>query len=279
MRRIRVAITGATGQLGSALIANAPVSWVPIPITRADAELFDWEAVNSAIATANPDIVIHAAANTDVDGCEKHPEIAYQSNASGTRFVAQAAATTGSIFMYISTNFIFSGIKSFPYHEFDSPDPINVYGKSKLAGEYEAMAIPVPVYIIRTSQIFNRTGRNFVNTMLNLMSNRERISVVADQFGNPSYATDLAHGIYDILEKAPPGIYHLTNSGVASWYQWAVQIANVIDSSTEIVPIPGSEYERPAQPPQNGALSSMFLPELGIQLPDWKDALQRCLSE
>jgi dTDP-4-dehydrorhamnose reductase len=180
--------------------------------------------------------------------------------------------------VYVSTNFVFDGEMSRPYHEFDTPNPINVYGASKLAGEVETREALERAYIVRTAMVFDEVGRNFVNTMRRLMAERPRLTVVADQVGNPTYASDLAAGIIRLVGRAPYGTYHLTNGGVASWFEWAQTVAELTGSTTEIVPIPASEYQRAARPPANGSMISLALPSLGVCLPDWRDALSRCLG-
>ena len=215
---------------------------------------------------------------TDVDRCEREPDAAFATNAVGTRNVCRAAESVSATLIYISTNFVFSGEKSDPYHEFDDPTPINRYGASKLAGEREAIQAGCRSYVVRTSMVFDKSGRNFVNTMRNLMETRDVVSVVGDQFGNPTYAPDLAVGLLNLLDECPPGTYHLTNSGEASWFTWASEIRDVSGYACAVRPIPGDEYERPAQPPANGLIRSIAWPEGQAEMPHWKDALRRCLS-
>ena len=240
--------------------------------------MLDWTVVRDRISAFGPDLVIHAAAATDVDGCEREPEMAFLANALATRHVAQASAACDAQLLYVSTNFVFDGSKTSPYHEFDDPAPISVYGASKLAGEAEARATSARCHIVRTAMVFAPQGRNFVVTMQRLMGERDRLTVVDDQYGNPTYAPDLAEAIVKIVDTAPFGTYHVTNSGSASWYEWAREIASVTGASTTIDPIPAAEYQRDATPPANGVLESLALPRLGIVLPDWRDALRRCLS-
>ena len=271
-------ITGTTGQLGRALVDLTRDSWDVLPLNRADTDMLDWQAVHDHVKAFSPHLVIHCAAVTDVDGCERSPEMAYLGNALTTRHVAQAAAASDADLVYISTNFVFDGQKSEPYHEFDLPNPISVYGASKLAGEIEARNATSRCTIVRTAMVYAPEGRNFVQTMLRLMGDRDRLTVVADQYGNPSFAPDLAVGITQIIERAPYGTYHLVNSGTASWHEWASEIASVSGSATSIDAIPAIEYRRDATPPANGVLKSLALPHLGIELPDWRDALRRCLA-
>lgn len=271
-------VTGRQGQLARALTGAAPPDWDVRWLARPDIDLLDWRAVRDAVATFQPSLIIHAAAHTDVDGCEREPETAWQVNSLATRHVAQAAARVDSELVYVSTNYVFDGTKREPYHEFDAPAPISVYGASKLAGEREAIAATTRVWVARTAMLYAREGRNFVNTMLRLMTERERLTVVEDQVGNPTLAGDLADAIVEIVDQAPYGVHHVVNTGVASWYEWAVEIARLRELTTRIDPVLASAYPRLATPPANGALRSLALPALGITLPDWRDALARSLS-
>jgi dTDP-4-dehydrorhamnose reductase len=274
----RVAITGTTGQLGRALVAAQCDDWELLQLNRQDTDLLNWQLVRERIMEFAPDLVIHCGAATDVDGCERDPEMAYLGNAVATRSVAQAAAAADAQLVYVSTNFIFDGQKPTPYHEFDVPAPISVYGASKLAGEVEARRATVRCHVVRTAMVFASEGRNFVTTMQRLMAERDRLTVVDDQFGNPTYAPDLAAAIVSLIDRAPFGTYHVTNTGSASWYEWAREIATITSAQTQVQPIPAADYRRDATPPANGVLESLTLGPLGIALPDWRDALRRCLA-
>ncbi len=277
-RFTRVALTGATGQFGRALVRLAPQDWEISGSSSADVDLRIWTAVRDWIATARPQIVIHAGAMTDVDGCESRVDDAYAINALGTRHVARAASLCGAKIVYLSTNFVFDGTKAAAYHEFDSPHPLNVYGASKLAGETEVSQASSAVFIARTAMVYDQTGRNFVNTMRRLMADSDEIQVVDDQYGNPTYAGDLALGIVQLLENCPPGTYHLTNSGAASWFEWAQEVRTLCGLETTIRPIAGRDFKRAATPPANGELVSLALEGSGVRMPDWRDALRRCLT-
>lgn len=274
----RVAITGTTGQLGRAIVAAQSDRWEILQLNREDTDFLNWSFVCERITGYTPDLVIHCAAATDVDGCERDPKMAFLGNAAATRNVAQAAAACEAQLVYVSTNFVFDGTKPGPYHEFDVPAPISVYGASKLAGEVEARLATARCHVVRTAMVFAPEGRNFVTTMQRLMAERDRLTVVDDQFGNPTYAPDLAAAIVTLIDRAPFGTYHVTNAGSASWYEWAREIASITAATTEVEPIPATDYRRDATPPANGVLESLALSRLEIELPDWRDALRRCLS-
>lgn len=278
MSKQRVLITGASGQLGQALQALDRPAWVVQPTTSADLDIRDWQAVRDHFTALSPHLVIHAAAATNVDLCEREPAMAFETNALGTRHVAQASALVGAHLVYISTNYVFDGKKSGPYHEFDRPNPISVYGASKLAGEAEALNATPRCHVVRTASVYSEQGHNFVRTMRGLMERLDRITVVDDQYSNPTYAADLARAVAEIADRAPFGVYHATNEGAASWHEWAVEIADRTGATTEVAPIPASEFQRDAEPPENGALVSLSLSGLGIALPLWRDGLKRCLE-
>ena len=276
---VRVGVTGINGQLGRAISSVAPPNWVVNGAASASVDVRSWRQVRDWIAMSRPQFVVHAAAMTDVDGCEGRLDDAFAVNALGTRHVARAARQVGATLVYFSTNFVFDGKLDRPYHEFDDPRPISVYGASKLAGEREALVAHPDCYVVRTAMVYDETGRNFVNTMRRLMTELDKLSVVNDQFGNPTYAPDLARGLIDLLNARPPGVYHLTNSGSASWFEWALEISRIGGFECEIRPVSAAEYQRAATPPANGVLSSIAWPEGASAMPDWRDALRRCLSE
>jgi dTDP-4-dehydrorhamnose reductase len=279
MRSRRVLITGAAGQLGKALISVQGATWDCIGLTSDQMDITRWSAVRDRVARIAPDLVIHAAAATNVDRCERDQEWAFTVNALGSRNVARAAAAVDAELVYISTNYVFNGSKATPYHEFDVPDPISTYGASKLAGEREVMAASARSFVIRTASVFSSGEGNFVATMRRLMQSNDRISVVDDQTSNPTFTRDLASSIAAIADRAPHGLYHVTNSGIASWYEWAVEVQQLIGAKCAVDPIPAADYTRDANPPMNGAMESLALANVGIELPSWRDALQRCLNQ
>lgn len=273
MRRERVIITGGTGQLGKAFQRVAPGHWDLRACSSTELNVTSWTSVRDCFATVRPTLVLHCAAATDVDRCEREPEWAWRVNALGSRYVADAARRVHARIVHISTNYVFDGLKPSPYHEFDPPAPISVYGASKLAGEREVMAAG-PAMIVRTAWLYG-DGRNFVATMCRLMQERDTLSVVSDQTGNPTSAHDLASAVVAVLGVDAPGVYHAVNDGVASWYDWANEIRNILDVNVALEPIPGSEYRRDAALPRNGSMTSLALPALGITMEPWQDTLRR----
>ena len=274
---MRVLITGGTGQLGSALLRTAPAVDCFAP-DRQQLNLTDFDALWAQVKLFKPDLIIHAAAMTDVDGCEREPDEAWRVNALSTQNLAAAANEIGARMVYVSTNFVFDGDADQPYHEFASTGPISVYGASKLAGEVAVRALCPRHFVVRTAMVFDESGKNFVNTMLRLASSRSSLTVVSDQFGNPTYARDLAEAIWTLVEQPSYGTFHLTNSGAVSWFAWAVEIFRLAGVEMSVAPIPASAYKRAARPPRNGALANLAAASRGIELPAWHDALARCIS-
>jgi len=275
---MRVLITGGTGQLGRALSRLAPEGVQVTALGSSQCDITDQPAVSRAVITCQPDLVIHCAAMTDVDGCERDPGKAWRVNALGTQHVAAAATEAGARLVYISTNYVFDGAAEEPYHEFARPNPISVYGTTKLAGEEIVRALCPRHYVVRTAMLYDETGRNFVNTVLRLTGERLVLQMVADQIGNPTYAADLAEAIWRLVQQPAYGTYHLVNAGYASWFEWACEAIRLAGLSTPVEPIPASAYRRLARPPRNGALVSLAAPVLGISLPPWQDALRRNLE-
>ena len=275
---MRVLITGGSGQLGRALARLAPPGHDVVALGSAECDVAERQSVLAATARYQPELIIHAAAWTDVDGCERDPGRARLVNGEGTVHVAAAANDLGAALVYLSTNYVFDGDASEPYAEDAEPRPLSVYGASKLAGERVVRELVPNHTIVRTAMLYDERGRNFVNTMLRLAAERVSLVGVADQVGNPTYAGDLAAAIWRLATTPADGTYHLTNAGVASWYEWALELLRLAGSDTPIEPVPASAFPRAATPPRNGALANNRAAALGVTLPDWRDALGRCLE-
>ncbi len=275
---MRIVVTGANGQVGRALqgVAAEAGNDEVIPLASAALDVSDADAVRDLLIPLAPDCIIHAAAYTDTDACEVQQERAYAVNALGTGYVA--AAAIGCPLIAISTNYVFDGARVAPYDEFDLPNPQSVYARSKWAGEVAAERSGAHLLIVRTAMIYAEEGRNFVRTMLALAERGTPLRVVADQWGQPTYATDLARGLLALAHRPLPGVYHLTNSGRASWYEWACATFRMAGLTPQVIPIPAAEFPRPCTPPANGVLVNRAAAHLGIILPPWQDGLHRCLA-
>lgn len=277
---MRIFVTGATGQLGRE-ISRAFADHEIIPGSRPDFDLTDERRVRTAIEVAQPDLVLHAGADTDVDGCERDPERAYQTNALGTRYVSLAARSVGARLVVVSTDYVFDGTKGEPYLEWDEPGPLNVYGRSKLAAEREALTLHDRCFVVRTSWVYSSHGRNFIRTMLQLASDRPTLTVVDDERSAPTLAADLARGIRQLVERGVPGVYHLSNAGSCSRYELARRAIELAGRPARVVPISTAEYlqraPRPARRPANSTLRNLAAAALGVELPPWDEALRRFL--
>lgn len=275
---MRIFITGFSGQLGQALATVLADETLYGPDHRA-LDITDLAATKQAIADFAPDIVIHAAAMTHVDECALHPEQAYRVNALGTRNVALACQATGATLAYISTNEVFNGFKTEPYWEYDLPDPINAYGRSKLAGEWFTQTLLQRFYIIRTAWLYSRSGANFLHKILRLADERGVLQVVTDEVSSPTYAPDLAQAIAQLIRTECYGIYHLVNEGACSRFALARRALELTGRQhVTIQPISRFQYRRPSTPPAYTALRNFAGAELGIRLRPWEEALSDFLK-
>lgn len=273
---MRLAITGAEGQLGKSLrqvFANQEMLLLDLPqwdITR--------EETVSFLVPWAPDLVIHAAAMTDVDGCERDPEVAFLVNGQGTRNMALACQRSGATMVHISTDYVFDGTKDEPYLESDEPNPINVYGTSKLEGERHVQELLRDYYIVRTAWLYGPGGRNFVEKVLQRAEERAELHFVVTEVGSPTYSHDLAEGISRLVRHPQYGIYHLTNEGSCSRYEFARAILD-LGGKGEFPLYPAESYPRPAKPPPHAVLANVRAAKLGIRLRPWQEALVAYFQE
>jgi len=266
---VRVLLTGSNGQLGLELAGLLPTRGHDvICLSRAELDITDAGAVDQIVEDHAPEVVVNAAAFTNVDLCETRTEVAYAANALGPRNLARACEKRGASLLHVSTNYVFGGEQERPYEPFDPARPISAYGRTKRAGEEYVMRLTNRWTIVRTAGVYGR-GHNFVRTMLRASAERDVIKVKDDEFVSPTFARDLAEGIIGIVEAEGYGLYHLTNAGSCSWHEFTREIFRLRDVRTELVPIPGSEYPLPAARPANGVLSSLGSPALR----SWREAL------
>jgi dTDP-4-dehydrorhamnose reductase len=247
-----------------------------------DFDIADATATRVAVTDWRPGMVVHCAAWTDVDGCERDPERAFVHNARGAWNVASACAEVHASMVYISTDFVFDGERREPYTEFDQPNPLSVYGASKLAGELAVRSLLPTHYVVRTAWLFGKRGRSFVRTILEAAEKRKELRVVADQLGSPTYTRDLAKAISDLIVSGRllPGVYHLANSGVCSWAELATEALRLAGRHARVVPIPAAEWPSPTRRPAYSALCSRWLELQGLPpLRPWQEALARFVRE
>lgn len=294
-KRHKVLIIGSSGMLGIDLwqelrkdyeVAGADIAHGPQLTAHRSykIDITDKNSVLNVVTKVQPDIVVHTAAYTDVDGCERDPEKAYKVNSAGTRSVALACRKIAALLVYISTDFVFNGKKRSPYKENDKPAPLSVYGDSKLKGEGAVKNILKNYFILRTSWLYGKYGKNFVDTIIAKGREGNTLRVVDDQIGSPTYTKDLAKAIHALLDKfftpyalrsTQYGIYHVTNSGAVSWFTYAKEILRLANIKTRVFPISSKELDRPAKRPAMSILNnSKFIEFTSYRMRNWKGALK-----
>jgi len=278
-----VTIIGSRGQLGSDLVRVLQdyAVFEVIPLTREQADCTDFEAVHKAVLEIHPDVVVNCAAFVRVDECEDHPQEAFAVNALGALHVARACATAGSLCVHISTDYVFDGSKVSPYKESDSTHPINVYGASKLSGEYLVRQAAPRWLIVRSASLFGKTGArgkggNFVETILAKAQANEPLRIVNDVQMSPTYTRDAAQALAKLIEAGADGIVHLTNDGACTWYEFAKKALELAGLRAFIDPVSSNEYPSRARRPKNSALDSE---RSLVKLRSWQEALESYLIE
>ena len=270
-------ITGINGQLGYDVnreLLSRGYTDILAP-TRENMDLVNEEDVKEVICSYEPDIIFHCAAYTAVDRAEEEKEICYDVNVNGSKYISKYASEVGARVIYISTDYVFDGTKDGIYEVDDKINPINYYGETKYLGEEEIKKCN-NYLIARISWVFGVNGKNFVKTMLKLAETKTEIGVVADQVGSPTYTSDLSRVLVDMALSDKIGIYHVTNEGYCSWYEFAKYIFEVNNINIKVNPIMTSDYKTVAKRPLNSKLSKSKLDSDGFErLPDWKDAVKR----
>jgi dTDP-4-dehydrorhamnose reductase len=274
---MRIVVTGSSGQLGQALQAvlkGDDLLLMDLP----EYDITDHTQVRATITNFHPQVVIQAAAFTNVDGCESDPAMAYRVNALGTQNVALACQSCAAALLYISTDYVFDGTKDEPYWEWDPPNPQSTYARSKLAGEYLAQTLLSRFYIVRTAWLYSRTGKNFVKNVLRLADERPELRFVTDEVGSPTYAPDLAEALSKLIVHPLYGIYHFTNTGVCSRYEWAKAILELAGRPDYPI-FPTQGFKRAARVPARSELRNFCgAMQLGITLRPWREALEAYFS-
>jgi dTDP-4-dehydrorhamnose reductase len=277
---LRILVTGAAGQVGSEVAAHLPSHEV-VALDRAGCDLADRHSVEQAVSAARPAAVVNCAAWTDVDGCEADRERAMLVNALGVRHLAVACARVGAHLVHISTDYVFPGDKDGPYDEWDEPGPRSVYGRSKLGGEREIARHAGSWAIARTSWVFGRRGRNFVDSIVGRAREGAPLRVVDDQRGCPTYAPDLAGALVRLAVERRPGMYHVTNAGACTWHDLAAAAVELAGLDPSVVGVTTTaELGRPAPRPANSVLSGSAWAAAGLApLRPWREALAEKMSE
>lgn len=288
--KLRILLTGAAGQVGAEFLrAGARLGEISA-LTRAECDLGDPEAIRRVVRRANPEVIVNAGAYTAVDKAESEPDAAFAANATAPAVLAEEAAKLGALLIHYSTDYVFDGSKESPYVEDDLRCPISEYGRSKLEGERLILASKARAFILRTSWVYGSHGKNFLLTILRLAQQRPELRIVADQYGSPTSAREIAAATVRIIDQqrnsaagSPPGgVYHMTAQGVTSWFGFAQAIVDQASSgiAPTIIPIPTSEYPTPARRPANSALSNdKFAAAFGFRLPPWQATLTDVMRE
>ncbi len=283
---MKILVTGAGGQLGTDLCEVLRDSDL-IPLTHSDIEISNMDSVKQAFNKYKPDIIINTAADVRVDDCEDEKEKAFKVNSLGARNVAVAAQELGARLVHISSDYVFGGEtepRTTPYTEFETPIPLSVYGKSKLAGENFVRHFCLRHFVVRASALFGVAGSsgkggNFIETMLRLAGERDELKVVNDQVFSPTYTRDLAQKIAQLIETEYYGIFHITNRGVCSWYEFTAEIIKLAGIKTLVVPITSDQYPQKARRPRYSVLDNYHLRLLGLDdMRPWQEALKDYLA-
>ena len=278
----KILIIGAGGQLGQCLKTVAQrrgITDIVFP-AEAEANILDQLGLQKLLQNEKPAFVINCAAYTAVDKAEDEVELAKAVNETGAANLALACASNQSTLVHISTDFVFEGNVVKLLSENDEATPINVYGETKLDGEKAIVALINEHFILRTSWLYSEYANNFVKTMLKLGAEREELNIIADQVGTPTYAIDLAYAIFDIIESGSThyGVYHYSNEGVTSWFDFAKAIFEISDTSVKANPIPGTKYPTPARRPAFSVMDKTKIKEtFNINIPYWRDSLVACI--
>ena len=274
---MRIAITGANGQLGRALQAQLSPDHTVLALGHAELELGQPGCVAQLVATG-AELVLHSAAYTNVDGCARDPELAFRVNGLGTQYVALACRELNAPLVYISTNEVFDGAASSPYFEYDRAAPINAYGRSKRAGEQAVRELLDRFYIVRVAWLFGGE-RNFVRTIQRLAAERDTLALVADEIGSPTYTVDVAAAVAQLIQTPFYGTYHLVNAGSCSRYEFAAEILRQAGRERlQLQAIKLADYKRDSVVPPYTPLHNLAAAALGIQLRPWQAALEAYLA-
>lgn len=286
---MRILLTGASGQVGYELRRSLQGLGELIAPTHAELDLSNLERVREVVRALKPDLIVNPAAYTAVERAETEPELAFRINAEAPAVLAQEARALGAALVHYSTDYVFDGAKDAPYVEEDAPAPLNVYGRSKLAGEQAIAAAGIPHLILRTSWVYGLHGKNFLLTMLKLARERGQVRVVADQFGAPTWSRTVADISAHMLAQASAfgpgwwnehaGTWHLASGGQTSWYGFATAIMEEAGIGCDVQPVPTSEYPAAAQRPRNSVLCCDKLAAHFPGAPDWREGLHLCLKK
>lgn len=275
---MKVMIFGASGLLGKVLMREWRGDEL-VGLGSGDADIRDANRVQEVVAKASPDWIVLAAAYTNVDDCETHPDMAFAVNRDGPANVAEAAKQVGARLLFVSSDYVFDGKKTSPYETTDVRNPQSIYGRSKAEAEVRLLDLLPECCIARTSWLFGTGGKCFPDTILKLAASRPELDVVSDQRGCPTYSVDLSRAIIGLCRNDARGVLHITNAGECSWFEFAREIVKGAGLATEVRAVSSQQMARPAPRPAYSVLSPTSLQPYRISMPTWQDALQRYLQE
>ncbi|MCA9891719.1 MAG: dTDP-4-dehydrorhamnose reductase [Anaerolineae bacterium] len=276
---MKILVTGAAGNIGKEIVAQLQPNHEVVGADLAEFDIADWNSTHAFIQEQHPDLVIHPAAWTDVDGCARDPQKAIMINGLGAQNVAVAAAAVSAPIVHISTNEVFDGYGEHLYKEYDRTQPTNPYGYSKWVAEQAIPAVNSRHYIVRPSWVFSHGGRNFIQAILGAAEAGKQLRVVTNEVANPTYSVDLAEAIIKLSSTGRYGIYHLANEGAVSRYQFARYVLDVAGyKDVPIQPISASEWPRASTPPMYAGLENMAAAMLGIRLRPWQQAVDAFMT-
>ncbi|ADQ14090.1 dTDP-4-dehydrorhamnose reductase [Halanaerobium hydrogeniformans] len=277
---MKVFLTGGTGQLGSALINLLRDKNIEYSApTRKELDLKNKEKIKCSISKYKPDIIIHSAAYTNVEKAELEKDLAYKVNVESTKWIAKSVKEIDAKLLYISSDYVFDGKKEEAYENYDLPNPINYYGLTKYLGEKQIKTITDKAFIIRTSWLYGKNGNNFVKNILKLTKSNQKIKVIDDQIGSPTYTNDLAELILNIMKTKKYGIYHAVNEGFCSWYHFALEIVRAKNIKVNVKAIKSEKFISNIKRPKNSRLSTKSLENNGFNLlRNYKKALKEYLD-
>lgn len=278
---MKVLVTGVKGQLGYDVVNELRKRDIePIGVDIQEMDITDADSVDRVITASQADAVIHCAAYTAVDAAEDNQEICHKVNVDGTQNIATVCKKLGIKMMYISTDYVFDGQGTRPWEPDDERHPLNVYGQTKYEGEFAIQNTLDEYFIVRIAWVFGVNGKNFIKTMLNLAETHDHLTVVNDQYGSPTYTYDLARLLVDMIVTDKYGIYHATNEGICTWYEFACEIFRQAGVQIEVEPVSSEAFSAKAKRPSNSRMSKDKLEQNGFQrLPVWQDAVGRYLKE
>lgn len=276
---MRILLTGPAGQVGAALLETLPRLGEVVAASHARLDLANPDSIRRAVRAARPEVIVNAAAYTAVDQAETERPLAFAVNAVAPGILAEEAKRAGALLVHYSTDYVFDGAKASPYVEDDAPNPINVYGASKLEGERAIVGSGCRHLILRTSWVYGPRGSNFYLTMLRLARERPELRVVDDQVGAPTSSLEIARATAALLPRDPQGLYHMSAGGETSWCGFARAILSRAGIATPVVPIPTEDYPTPARRPRNSRLDCARLRrEHGVSLVPWDEALAETMA-